>query len=137
MLVDHETSAPNFITIKDCINGLKIGATQLGYLGPVEIAISSLTATAGVLILSVSCIGWLLIPLNIVERIVACVAALFLMFSGWRTDLIGLGLFCLLLAYAYARYRRAQARGEAPRYIGGDMVDDDVEPAPRGEPPGD
>ncbi len=114
------------------------GPQLLGYLGPVEIALASLTATAGVLILSVSCIGWLLIPLHMVERGVACIAALFLMFSGWRTDLIGLGLFGLLLAFAYVRYRRARARGDAPRFIGGDMVADDTgEAALPSDPPGD
>jgi len=114
------------------------GPQLLGYLGPVEIALASLTATAGVLILSVSCIGWLLIPLHMVERGVACIAALFLMFSGWRTDLIGLGLFGLLLAFAYVRYRRARARGDAPRFIGGDMVADDTGAAALpSDPPGD
>ena len=73
-----------------------------------------------------------------VERSVACIAALFLMFSGWRTDLIGLGLFGLLLAFAYTRYRRAKNRGDAPRFIGGDMVADDTgEAALPGDPPGD
>ncbi|MDH3702067.1 MAG: TRAP transporter fused permease subunit [Alphaproteobacteria bacterium] len=114
------------------------GPQLLGYLGPVEIALASLTATAGVLILSVSCIGWLLIPLHMVERGVACIAALFLMFSGWRTDLIGFGLFGLLLAFAYVRYRRARARGDTPRFIGGDMVADDTGAAALpSDPPGD
>ncbi|MCG8544521.1 MAG: TRAP transporter fused permease subunit [Alphaproteobacteria bacterium] len=114
------------------------GPQLLGYLGPMEIIVTSLTATVGVLILSVSCIGWLFVPLGVVERVAACVSALFLMFSGWRTDLIGIGIFVLIAAYAFIRYRRAKTRGDAPVHIGGDMVDDDdVKPALQGEPPGD
>ena len=120
------------------------GPELLWYLGPAQIILSTLTATIGVLTLSVTCIGWLIVPLNLAERGISMVAALFLMFSGWRTDLIGLGLVALLIAIAYWRYKRAQARGENPQHYAGDMAvggDEDMEdaaaPALRGDPPGD
>ena len=101
------------------------GPQLLGYLGPVQVALSSLTATAGVLILSVTCIGWLFVPLNILERTAAGIAALFLMFSGWRTDLIGLSIFTLVAAIAWWRYHGKTTRGESVLGISPDMVVDD------------
>ncbi len=101
------------------------GPQLLGYLGPVQVALSSLTATAGVLILSVTCIGWLFVPLNILERTAAGIAALFLMFSGWRTDLIGLSIFTLVATIAWWRYHGKTTRGESVLGISPDMVVDD------------
>jgi membrane protein implicated in regulation of membrane protease activity len=69
-----------------------------------------------VLVLSVTCIGWLFLPLNMVERGLSGVSALFLMFSGWRTDLIGLALLAVLLASAFWRYTRRRDRGSAPEF---------------------
>jgi TRAP transporter 4TM/12TM fusion protein len=111
------------------------GPQLLGYMGPVGIALASLTATAGVLILSVSCIGWLFIPLNLVERSATGIAALFLMFSGWRTDLAGFALFATVAGFAYWRAQRAVARGEVPQFVAGDMAET-VKPIPQQDPPG-
>jgi TRAP-type uncharacterized transport system fused permease subunit len=111
------------------------GPRLLGYMGPVGIALASLTATAGVLILSVSCIGWLFIPLNLVERSATGIAALFLMFSGWRTDLAGFALFATVAGFAYWRAQRAVARGEVPQFVAGDMAET-VKPIPQQDPPG-
>lgn len=120
------------------------GPELLWYLSPAQIILSTLTATIGVLTLSVTCIGWLIVPLNLMERGVSMVAALFLMFSGWRTDLVGLGLVALLIAVAYWRYKRAQARGVNLQHYAGDMatgegedIEDAAAPALRGNPPGD
>jgi TRAP transporter 4TM/12TM fusion protein len=90
------------------------GPQLLGYLGATQIALSFVTATLGVLVLSVTCIGWLFVPLTIAERILSGLSALFLMFAGWRTDLIGLALLALLLASTYWRYTRQRDRAAAP-----------------------
>jgi TRAP-type uncharacterized transport system fused permease subunit len=71
------------------------------------------TATTGVLVLSVTCIGWLFLPLTLPERALSGISALFLMFSGWRTDLIGLALLVLLSASAYWRNTRRRDTGAA------------------------
>lgn len=44
------------------------------------------------------------------ERLLSGVSALFLMFSGWRTDLIGLALLAILVASAYWRFTRLRNR---------------------------
>jgi membrane protein implicated in regulation of membrane protease activity len=54
------------------------------------------------------------VPLTIAERILSGLSALFLMFAGWRTDLIGLALLALLLASTYWRYTRQRDRAAAP-----------------------
>jgi TRAP transporter 4TM/12TM fusion protein len=91
------------------------GPQLLGYLDATQIALSFVTATLGVLVLSVTCIGWLFVPLTIAERLLSGLSALFLMFAGWRTDLAGLALLCLLVASTYWRYTRLRDRtaGEA------------------------
>ena len=114
------------------------GPQLMGYLGPAEIILSTVTATIGVLTLSITCIGWLFVPLSWVERGLSLVAALFLMFSGWKTDAIGLAIVAVLAAVAYWRYRRAKERGEAPQYFAGDMGPEEGSAAEaRSGPPGD
>jgi len=95
------------------------GPQLLGYLSPMQIGLSFLTATASVLVLSVTCIGWLFIPLTLAERALSGVSALFLMFSGWKTDLIGLALLALLFASAYWRYTRRRDTPAAPEFAPG------------------
>jgi TRAP transporter 4TM/12TM fusion protein len=89
------------------------GPQLLGYLDAAQIAMSFATATTGVLVLSVTCIGWLFLPLTLPERALSGISALFLMFSGWRTDLIGLALLVLLSASAYWRNTRRRDTGAA------------------------
>lgn len=107
------------------------GPQLLGYLGPVQVALSTLTATAGVLMLAVTCIGWLFVPLNILERVASAAAALSLMFSGWRTDLLGLSIFAVVAAIAWWRYRGKMARGESILGSSADMIVDDSVARPR------
>jgi len=89
------------------------GPQLLGYLDATQIALSFVTATTGVLVLSVTCIGWLFVPLTLAERALALVSALCLMFSGWRTDLAGIVLLALLVASAYWRYMRQRDQNTA------------------------
>jgi TRAP transporter 4TM/12TM fusion protein len=89
------------------------GPQLLGYLDATQIALSFVTATTGVLVLSVTCIGWLFVPLTLAERALSFVSALCLMFSGWRTDLAGIVMLALLVATAYWRYTRQRDQNTA------------------------
>lgn len=100
------------------------GPQLMGYLGATQVIWSSITATIGVLVLSVTCIGWLFVPLTIVERILSGISALLLMYAGWRTDLIGLALLALLVASAFWRQTRMRERAGTPGFVRSDMVSD-------------
>ncbi len=102
------------------------GPQLLGYLGAMQIALSFVTATIGVLVLSVTCIGWMIVPLTLPERVLSGISALFLMFAGWRTDLIGLALLALLIASAYWRYSRLRNQPGEPEMAGGGAIGEAV-----------
>ncbi|MBI4183684.1 MAG: TRAP transporter fused permease subunit [Proteobacteria bacterium] len=70
------------------------------------IAWSTFTAAFGVFALSVASAGWLKVDLKVHERLLAFVASLPMIYSGWRTDVLGMGLFAVLLAMIYLRARR-------------------------------
>ena len=73
-------------------------APALLWEGPIlEIALATLTACLGVVILSAGTMGFLLRPTNWAERVTLIVAALLLIKPGLYTDLIGLGLFAGVL----------------------------------------
>ena len=65
---------------------------------PGQIALSVTTAIIGVTCLSAALCGWMLRGLHWVERLVLLGAAVLLMFSGWVTDIIGVGLLLMALA---------------------------------------
>jgi TRAP-type uncharacterized transport system fused permease subunit len=102
------------------------GPQLLGYLDATQIAMSFVTATTGVLVLSVTCIGWLFIPLTFWERGLSFVSALFLMFSGWRTDAIGIALLALLVASAYWRYTRQRDRAAGDAFAPGRLAGENI-----------
>jgi TRAP-type uncharacterized transport system fused permease subunit len=102
------------------------GPQLMGYLGATQVIWSSITATIGVLVLSVTCIGWLFVPLTIAERALSGMSALLLMYAGLRTDLIGLALLALLVASAYWRYTRMRHGSAKPKFARSDMVSDDA-----------
>jgi TRAP transporter 4TM/12TM fusion protein len=87
------------------------GPQLLGYLASWQIALGFVTATLGVLMLSVASIGWLLVPIGPVARGLALAGALCLMKFGWATDLIGIALFALVAIRAWMRQRRATSPG--------------------------
>jgi len=64
-----------------------LGAGDLG-----SILYATVTASAGIFALSVASVGWLRRPLSVPARLLWLAASLPLMYSGWRTDLLGLGL---------------------------------------------
>lgn len=72
-----------------------------------------MTATVGILALSVTCIGWLLIDLAWYERAVSFGASLLLIQPNWTTDTAGFAVFggLALLCFLRARRRRAALSG--------------------------
>ncbi|MBI4182812.1 MAG: TRAP transporter fused permease subunit [Proteobacteria bacterium] len=90
------------------------GTELLGFGTPETIAWTLGTAIVGILALSVACVGWLKFRLKAHERAIAFVASLFLIFAGWRTDLVGFVLCLLGLGLAYARVRGRAAVRPAP-----------------------
>ena len=105
------------------------GPQLLGYLEPTQIAISFVTASIGVLTLSVTCIGWLILPLTAVERILSGASALFLMFSGWKTDLIGLAILALLIVSVLFRYMRRRGERAGPSVAAEPLSGDNAAPS--------
>ncbi len=67
------------------------------------------TATVGVIMLSVTVIGWLNAPLYWYERILALASALLLIKSDWTTDAAGLSTALILLALVWWRQRGGAA----------------------------
>lgn len=89
------------------------GPQLLGYMDATAILLALFTSTMGVAMLSVASIGWLFVPLGPIARLVALAGALPMMFVGWQTDLIGLGIFSLVAIPAWIRSRLAVAASSA------------------------
>lgn len=71
-----------------------------------EIVYGTATATFGIFALSVGSAGWFRINLHWTERVVAVIASTLMIYSGWLTDLMGLGIFSVALMLAWLRHRR-------------------------------
>ncbi len=102
------------------------GPHLLWYGDPLSIVWATITASLGVWIMSVGCIGWLLVPVGWIVRGVALGASLALMFAGWKSDAVGIGLVVLLVIYCYFRRRQMLARGEPVIAQGGEMLDEEA-----------
>jgi TRAP transporter 4TM/12TM fusion protein len=100
------------------------GPQLLWYGDPLGIVWATVTACVGVWIMSVGCIGWLLVPIGWVGRVIALGASLSLMFAEWRSDVVGFALLAGLVGFCVFRRRQMLARGEAPVYLRGDMMED-------------
>src|SRR5699024_1300486 len=78
---------------------------------PLNIVLAIITALIGVACLSAGLAGWMLLKLNILERLLILVAAFLLMHSGWVTDMVGLGT--ALLVFLAQRSQLAKILKEA------------------------
>jgi len=67
------------------------------------------TASIGIIALSATVIGWFLVPLNPIERVLSMVGALTLINPGLVTDLIGLSLVGLVAGLAVRRRLKLNA----------------------------
>ena len=61
-----------------------------------KVLLAVATASIGIFALAVAAEGWFRKRLNILERVLSFAAALLLIFPGWVTDSVGLGLIVLL-----------------------------------------
>ncbi len=82
------------------------GPALLGFGDPVEVAWTFATAVVGILALSVASIGWLVMPLTAVERLIALAAAFVMIYAGWLTDVIGFALLAVFAAIWHLRLQR-------------------------------
>jgi len=83
------------------------GPQLLGMGSAVEVGLAVMTASIGIFALSVGIIGWLFVPLSIIERLLFGAASLLLITPGSVTDLGGIAL--TLALGAFARWRRGRA----------------------------
>jgi TRAP transporter 4TM/12TM fusion protein len=73
-----------------------------------HIALRTVAATLGIVMLGAGLIGYFLAPLRRWERAVLLIGSLLLIFPGVVSDVLGVG--CLLVVYAVQRARRGTAR---------------------------
>ena len=78
-----------------------------------EIAWTFATACLGIFALSVASTGWFIADLLVHERLLSLFAAFPMIYAESRTDLIGAGLFTILIAIILVRRRRARAESAA------------------------
>jgi len=71
-----------------------------------DVVSTLITACIGIFALSATVIGWLLVPLNVVERALLMIGALTLITPGWLTDLIGLALLAVVGAMVGLRWSK-------------------------------
>jgi TRAP transporter 4TM/12TM fusion protein len=83
------------------------GPQLLGMGEPLEIALAAVTASLGIFALSVAIIGWLFVPLGLVQRLVFGAASLLLIKPGSVTDLAGIALILAFGGLAWLRRPRA------------------------------
>jgi len=82
------------------------GPALLGIGEPLDVAIAIVTASIGVIALSVAIIGWLFVPLGPVLRIAYFAASLVLIVPGLVTDGIGLSIVVVVTALLLRRHQR-------------------------------
>ena len=81
---------------------------------PVAIVQALVTGLVGIVALAACVQGYLLRPLNILERLLGAISALALLYGGWQTDLVGAIVLGLLLgSQAVKRSRAAKASAAA------------------------
>jgi TRAP transporter 4TM/12TM fusion protein len=85
------------------------GPALLGMGEPLAIALAVVTACIGIFALSVGIVGWFLLPLTLVERLVWGATSLLLIKPGLESDLLGVGILLLLGGFAWLRARRLAA----------------------------
>jgi TRAP transporter 4TM/12TM fusion protein len=73
-----------------------------------EITTTVITGLLGTLCLAASVQGWLLTRVGAIQRAILLVAAFTLIKPGWITDVIGLGLFALVLAFQWMQRKSAE-----------------------------
>jgi len=73
-----------------------------------EIATTVVTGLLGTLCLAASVQGWLLTRVGAIQRAILLVAAFTLIKPGWVTDVIGLGLFVLVLVFQWVQRKREE-----------------------------
>lgn len=81
---------------------------------PLEIVQALVTALVGIVALAACVQGYLLRPLNILERLLGAVSALALLYGGWQTDLVGAVVLGLLLGSQAVKRSRAAKAGATP-----------------------
>lgn len=84
------------------------GPALLTYGTPLEVLRSTLTASVGIVALSVAVIGWLRVPLGPSLRLLFLAASLTLIAASWQTDVIGVGLAALGLGLVSWRQHSRQ-----------------------------
>ncbi|WP_372619230.1 TRAP transporter permease [Falsiroseomonas sp.] len=82
------------------------GPQLLGMGEPLEIALAAVTASLGIFALSVAIIGWLFVPLGLVQRLVFGATSLLLIKPGSVTDLAGIALILAFGGLAWLRRPR-------------------------------
>ena len=104
---------------RTCLEGVKLGMSVyiipfmfvfgpslLGFGTALEVLTTFVTATIGVIGLSVSTIGWLSVPLKVHERVLAFAGAVCMIGTNLITDFVGAALFMGVVALIYMRKRR-------------------------------
>ena len=82
------------------------GPALLGLGEPWQIALGVVTAIVGITALSIAIVGWFRAPLRSWERLIAFLAAMSMIYSGWRTDLLGVALCLVFLGLVHIRLKR-------------------------------
>jgi len=88
------------------------GPALLGGGDWTAILYASLTASAGIFALSVASVSWLARPLSTPTRLLWLAASLPLMYSGWRTDVLGVCLMLVALGVETLLRRSRPAAGD-------------------------
>lgn len=90
-------------------------APQLLMVGSTDkIILATVTSMIGVVALAASVVGWLLKRANAIERVLLMIAALSLIKPGIYTDMVGLGILILIVAYQWMAKRKVLAAEVAP-----------------------
>lgn len=93
------------------------GPSLLGLGTTQQMLINSVGALIGVLAMSGALIGWYLIPMNALSRLMLFVGAILLILPGLMGDAVGLGLIVVITGYCWERSRRMPAE-ESPAASG-------------------
>lgn len=86
-----------------------LGAGSLG-----DVVWTFLTAAFGIFALSVASAGWLRVDLLAHERVLALAASFPMIYAEWQSDVVGFGLFGLLMFIIMVRMRRQRSSFDKP-----------------------
>src|SRR5690606_28439635 len=84
-----------------------------------EVAVAALSGTLGVVMLAAATIGYLAGRLPALVRLILFAGSLTLLYPGWMSDAVGLGIFVLVLAYQRLAIASGRRRTTAPGEIAG------------------